>query len=102
MTPFAIALLLTGFLVAYEMGKTDGFKRGTEWALVQADVIAREAGVFMPVYLENGKFRVVLKQPRGLYKKAWEQADRHEETRKPLQAAKLKSPEEQQAPSNDI
>jgi hypothetical protein len=47
--------------------------------LVQANITAREAGVFMPVTLNDGQFRVVLKQPRQLYKRAWELADRDEE-----------------------
>ena len=33
----------------------------------------------MPVTYKEGKFRVVVKQPRSLYKKAWHLADRHEE-----------------------
>jgi hypothetical protein len=75
----ALLLVLIGFPVVFQTGRNMGFRTGSEWALVQADIIAREAGVFMPVYLEEGKFRVVLKQPRGLYKKAWSLADRHEE-----------------------
>jgi hypothetical protein len=33
----------------------------------------------MPVNYKDGKFRVVVKQPRHLYKKAWKLADRHED-----------------------
>jgi hypothetical protein len=75
----AIALLIVGFAAGFPAGKSAGFTSGSEWALVQANIIAREAGVFMPVSLDNGQFRVVLKQPRQLYKRAWELADRDEE-----------------------
>jgi hypothetical protein len=33
----------------------------------------------MPVVYKEGEFRVVIKQPRHLYKKAWQLADQHEE-----------------------
>jgi len=75
----AIALLIVGFAAGFPAGKSAGFTSGSEWALVQANIIAREAGVFMPVSLNDGQFRVVLKQPRRLYKRAWELADRDEE-----------------------
>jgi hypothetical protein len=75
----AIALLIVGFAAGFPAGKSAGFTSGSEWALVQANIIAREAGVFMPVSLNDGQFRVVLKQPRNLYKRAWELADRDEE-----------------------
>jgi hypothetical protein len=75
----AIALLIVGFAAGFPAGKSAGFTSGSEWALVQANIIAREAGVFMPVSLNDGQFRVVLKQPRQLYKRAWELADRDEE-----------------------
>ena len=75
----AIALLIVGFAAGFPAGKSAGFASGSEWALVQANIIAREAGVFMPVSLNDGQFRVVLKQPRQLYKRAWELADRDEE-----------------------
>jgi hypothetical protein len=75
----AITLLIVGFAAGFPAGKSAGFASGSEWALVQANIIAREAGVFMPVSLNDGQFRVVLKQPRHLYKQAWELADRDEE-----------------------
>lgn len=77
-TLLAIALLGAGFAAGFPVGKSIGFETGSEWALVQADMLAREAGVFMPVYIEDGNFRVIIKQPRGLYKRAWERADRYE------------------------
>jgi len=74
-----ILLLLAGFGAGFPIGQSIGFSRGSEWALVQADILAREAGVFMPVHIEKGMFRVALKQPRHLYREAWQLADRHYE-----------------------
>jgi hypothetical protein len=76
----SVFLLLIGFAAGVPVGKSLGFTTGSEWALVQADILAREAGLFMPVSLEEGRFRVVIKQPRRLYKKAWQHADVHEES----------------------
>ena len=75
-----ITLVLFGFAIAFQLGQITGFDTGSEWAIVQADIVAREAGVFMPVYMRDGSFRVVLKQPPGVYKRAWRIADRYEET----------------------
>ncbi len=75
----AIAFLTAGFAAGFPAGKSIGFTSGSEWALVQANILAREAGVFMPVSLSEGQFRIVIKQPRHLYKRAWELADRNEE-----------------------
>jgi hypothetical protein len=74
-----IALLAAGFAVGFPIGRSIGFATGGEWALVQADILARESGQFMPVSIEDGQFRVVIKQPRKLYKRAWQLADIHEE-----------------------
>ncbi len=73
----ATVLLLIGFAAGFPVGKSVGFETGSEWAIVQADLLAREAGVFMPVYMADGKFRVVIKQPRNLHKRAWDLAERH-------------------------
>lgn len=54
-------LLVIGFALGYPIGKHEGFESGSEWALVQARLAAREAGVIMPVYLEDGLFHVVLR-----------------------------------------
>ena len=78
-TAMALTFLLLGLAAGFLFGRSTGFETGSEWALVQADILAREAGVFMPVYLDDGAFRVVIKQPRGLYKRAWQQADLYEE-----------------------
>lgn len=75
----AMALLIAGFAAGFPVGKSAGFASGSEWALVQANVVAREAGVFMPVSMDDGQFRVVIRQPRHLYKRVWKLADRKEE-----------------------
>lgn len=89
-----IVLLLVFAGAAFQAGKSVGFKTGSEWALVQADILAREAGVFMPVYMEGDNFRVVVKQPRGLYRKAWDLAATYEEARNTLETTKQKSADE--------
>ncbi len=73
----AVVLLLAGFAAGLPIGKSIGFTTGSEWALMQAGIFAREAGVFMPVYINEGQFRVVVKQPRGLYKRAWQLSEQH-------------------------
>jgi hypothetical protein len=75
---FVIVLLLVGFATGFPVGQSIGFTTGSEWSLMQADLLAREAGVAMPVNYKDGKFRVVVKQPRHLHKKAWQLADRQE------------------------
>ena len=74
-----IVLLLAGFAAGFPIGQTIGFSTGTEWAIIQAELIAKEAGVSMPINYEAGKFRIVIKQPGHLYKRAWQLADRQEE-----------------------
>lgn len=98
----SIAVLLAGFGAAFQAGKNDGFRTGSEWALVQADIVAREAGVFMPVYMKDGKFRVVIRQPRGIYKRAWQLADQHEEAADGLHSAKLKNIQMHEETKNEI
>jgi len=56
------ALIVIGFALGYPIGKHEGFETGGEWALIQAKLAAREAGVIMPVYLEDGLFHVVLRK----------------------------------------
>ena len=75
---YAVILLLLGFAAGFPVGKSAGFVTGSEWSLVQADLLAREAGVFMPVNYQQGTFHVVVKQPRHLYRDAQERADRFE------------------------
>jgi len=72
------ALLLAGFAAGFPIGQSIGFSTGSEWAIFQADLVAREAGLLMPITYEEGKFRVIVKQPRHLYRHAWKLADRHE------------------------
>jgi hypothetical protein len=73
----AAALMALGFAIGYPMGKNVGFNNGGEWAIIQAEIVAREAGMFMPVRLEGGVFRVKLKQPVDLHQRAWKIADKH-------------------------
>jgi len=78
-TALVLALLIAGFAAGFPIGQSMGFATGSEWALIQADILAREAGLFMPVHYEEGIFRVKLKQPGNIYKRAWQLADRHYE-----------------------
>lgn len=71
----AIMLLGAGAAVGFPIGQNSGFSQGSEWAMVQADIVAREAGVFMPVRFEEDKFHVVFKQPRGIYTRTRKLAD---------------------------
>ncbi len=73
------ALLTLGFAAGFPVGKSIGFTTGSEWAIVQADILARQMGMNMPVYFHDGHFRVKVKQPRHLYKQAWQSADRYQE-----------------------
>ena len=75
----AVVLLVAGFAAGFPVGKSVGFTTGSEWALVQANILARESGLFMPVSFEDGQFRVVIKQPRNFYRRAWQLADMHDE-----------------------
>jgi hypothetical protein len=73
-----IALLVAGFAAGFPVGKSIGFTTGSEWAFVQADIAAREMGTNVPVYFRNGQMRVIIKQPRNIYKQAWQLADRYQ------------------------
>ncbi|HAS52637.1 MAG: hypothetical protein A2X56_01330 [Nitrospirae bacterium GWC2_57_13] len=75
----AVVLLLTGFAAGFPFGVSRGFSTGSEWAFVQGNILAREAGLFMPVNFETGQFRIIFKQPKHLYREAWVLADRHED-----------------------
>jgi hypothetical protein len=96
-TVLAIALLMIGFAAGFPIGQSNGFATGCEWAIIQADILAREAGLTMPVSFIDGQFRVVLRQPGHVYRKAWQLADKYEETmsnkenneKKSVQIAKL-------------
>jgi hypothetical protein len=90
----AVALLLTGLAVGFEKGKVTGFETGSEWAILQAGLLAREAGVYMPVQLDENGLRVVVKQPRGLYKKARQRATQYDQGRgRELKTAELRKPD---------
>jgi hypothetical protein len=90
----AVALLLTGLAVGFQKGKVTGFVTGSEWAIMQAGLLAREAGVYMPVQLDENGFRVVVKQPPGLYRKARQRAAQYDQGRgRGLKTAELRKPD---------
>jgi hypothetical protein len=72
------ALLIAGFAAGFPIGQSIGFSTGSEWAILQADLVARESGLSMPITYDGGKFRVVVKQSRHLYRQASKLAERHE------------------------
>ena|SRR3990172_8302121 len=76
-TVLGLALLVMGFAMGFPIGKIVGFNNGSEWAIVQAEIVAREAGMVMPVHMQGGVFRVKLKQPGDLHQRAWKVADKH-------------------------
>ena len=69
-----LGLLAAGFALGFPIGQQRGFDTGSEWAIVQADIAAREAGSSLIVSLEEGQIRVIVRQPPGLYKRARQQA----------------------------
>jgi hypothetical protein len=71
--------LAAGFAAGFPIGRSQGFSTGSEWSLVQANILAREAGLFMPVNFKDGQFTIMLKQPNHLYRSAWQLADKHED-----------------------
>ncbi len=71
-------LLVAGFAAGLPVGKSIGFTTGSEWACIQADIAAREMGMNLPIYFRDGQIRVIVKQPRNLYKHAWQMAERYQ------------------------
>ncbi len=65
-----LILMAIGFAVGFPLGRQTGFMTGSEWAMVQATIVAREAGRSMPVIYEDGLLRIVVKQPEDLYRRA--------------------------------
>jgi hypothetical protein len=76
----ALVLLSLVFTSGLAIGQRRGFVVGSEWAIAQTALVAREAGVILPMRMESGQLRIVVKQPRNLYHEAWRLADRYEET----------------------
>jgi len=72
-----IVLLSLGFAAGFPVGQRMGFTTGGEWAFVQASLIARELGLYMPVNFVEGHFRIVLKQPRGLHQRTRQLAEKY-------------------------
>jgi hypothetical protein len=77
-TAVVLALLATGFALGFPVGQQLGFATGSEWAIVQADIMAREAGLSMPVSFEEGELHIVIKQPHDLPIRARRQAELYE------------------------
>ncbi len=69
-----MVLFAIGFAVGFPLGRQTGFLTGSEWAIVQAAIAAKEAGVTMPVTFEDGQMHVVVKQPEGIYQRARQRA----------------------------
>ena len=69
-----LGLLAAGFALGFPIGQQRGFDTGSEWAIVQADIAAREAGVSLPFLLEEGQIRVIVRQSPDLHKWARQQA----------------------------
>jgi hypothetical protein len=72
-----LGLLAMGFAVGFPAGQQKGFGNGSEWAIVQAEIAAREAGMVLPFSLEDGQIRVVVRQSPDLHKWARNQAERY-------------------------
>jgi hypothetical protein len=70
-----LGLLAMGFAVGFPTGQQKGFENGSEWAIVQAEMAAREAGMVLPFALEDGQIRVVVRQSPDLHKWARKQAE---------------------------
>ena len=77
-TVLGVVLLFAGFAVGFPVGQHMGFTTGTDWPIVKVDILAREAGVHMPVTFAEVAFRVLVKQQPDIYKRAWQLADRHD------------------------
>jgi hypothetical protein len=69
-----LGLLAMGFGVGFPVGQQKGFDNGSEWAMVQMDMAARESGMELPFSLEDGQIRVVIRQSPDLHKWAKKQA----------------------------
>ena len=74
-TAVVLGLLATGFAMGFPVGQQKGFDSGSEWAIVQANMTAREAGMELPFSLEDGQIRVVVRQSPDLHKWAQKQAE---------------------------
>jgi hypothetical protein len=73
-----VILVFIGFAAGFPIGQSRGFTTGSEWAFVQASLIARERGLFMPVNFAEGHFRIVLKQPRNLQQRTRQLAEKYD------------------------
>ncbi len=67
-------LMSIGFAAGFLLGRQTGFLTGSEWAMAQAAIVAREAGRSMPVTFREGRMRIVVRQPEDLYRRARQRA----------------------------
>lgn len=87
-----LGLLAAGFALGFPIGQQRGFDNGSEWAIVQADIAAREAGVSLPFLLEEGQIRVIVRQSPDLHKWARQQAAFYNDRITIAQTAKTEIP----------
>jgi hypothetical protein len=74
-----ILLVSLGFAAGFPIGQSRGFSTGSEWAFMQASIIAREMGLFMPVNFVEGNFKITLKQPHGHFRRTRQLAEKYGE-----------------------
>jgi hypothetical protein len=72
-----IILISLGFAAGFPIGQSRGFTTGSEWAFVQASLIAREMDLFMPINFVEGHFKIILKQPRGHFRRTRQLAEKY-------------------------
>lgn len=72
-----IVLVSLGFAAGFPIGQSRGFTTGSEWAFVQASLIARDMGLFMPINFAEGHFKIILKQPRGHFQQTQQLAEKY-------------------------
>jgi hypothetical protein len=72
-----VVLVFIGFAVGVSIGQSRGFRTGSEWAFVQASLIARERGLFMPIKFAEGHFQIIQRQPRGLQQRTRQLAEKY-------------------------
>lgn len=69
-----LGLLAAGFALGFPLGEQRSFHTGSEWAIVQVGIAAREAGMPLPFFLKDGQIRVIAGQSPDLHKWARKQA----------------------------
>lgn len=67
----ACSLFVAGYAAGFATGRDAGFDVGSEWVMVQAGLLAREAGLHMPVSYDDEGLRVTIRQPQQPLKRSW-------------------------------